>query len=338
MCAAMRWLLLAFLFGLLSLYYGLKARRATAEPAPAPAPIEDDDGLILEEVPERRRRRRPRVSPGALSAVFGVLAVVCFVFSFFRVVPAGNAGVPVTFGRAGHPVGPGLHLVWPVTSMANISTRTESITMSGSTFPDPAVGVLGKDGSAANANVSLIFRVNPSDATALYRQIGTGYRNQVIRPGMRNCVRSAFTKYAIVDAATVHFPDVAAAINICIHRKLDPDGIRVQDFQLAELGLSQQLQDSINAKLAAAQIQGTLTPQYLQYLYIKALQQFATSQNNTAIVVPSGSGASPQIVLPSINGSSSSTGSGTSGSSGSSGSSGTTTTTAPASQIPGITP
>ena len=137
-----------------------------------------------------------------------------------------------------------------------------------------------------------------ADAARIFRSLGTNYRDKVVRPAARACVRDAFRKYDIVDAATSNFDDVAADIDSCVHAKLDSRGITVEDFQLRELTLAQKVQDAVDADLAAKRVEGTLTPEYLQYLYIKALEQFATSENNSSIVVPSGTNVSPLIGVP----------------------------------------
>ena len=170
--------------------------------------------------------------------------------------------------------------------------------MSGSGGPDPAVGVLGKDGSSASADATLIYRVDRADATRIFRTLGTNYRDKVVRPAARACVRDAFRKYDIVDAATSNLDDVADNIDACVREKLEERGITVEDFQLRELILAQKVQDAVDSELASKRVEGTLTPEYLQYLYIRALEQFANGKNNSSIVVPSGTNVSPIIGVP----------------------------------------
>ena len=51
----------------------------------------------------------------------------------------------------------------------------------------------------------------------------------------------------------------AGQAGLAVSRKLTQAGVQVQDFQLAELALSKQLQDSINARIAYSSFWETLS-------------------------------------------------------------------------------
>src|SRR4051812_27296203 len=98
-----------------------RRRVANAQAASQAATVDDDeDDDDDDDDPRRRRRalRAGRVPLRPFSRLFALLAVVLLVLSVFRVVPPGNAGVPVTFGSAGGQLKPGLHVVWPVTGIS----------------------------------------------------------------------------------------------------------------------------------------------------------------------------------------------------------------------------
>jgi SPFH domain / Band 7 family len=266
-----------------------------AAQAADPDDDDDDDDTGLE-----RRRRRLQLARMPLRAVawtFTIVAALLFVSSFFRVVPPGNAGVPVTFGSTGSQVGSGLHLAWPVTGMTNISVRTQNYTMAPG-GDDPAIAVLGSDGTAANATASLLYRVDRSKASDVYENVGTGYSATVVQPTARSCTRASFAAFDMVDAATVAFDDVENAIAGCIEEKLGLSGITVRDFQLREINLSAPLQASLDNKAAAAQVgaSGPLDPAYLRLLYIQTLQAFA--KNGGTIVVPGDSDIGVTVPSP----------------------------------------
>src|SRR5262245_6212616 len=104
------------------------AKRAHAASPAAPVVDEDDDDDFDDE-PRRRGFGLSRLPLCPFAGFFALLAVILLVLSVFRVVPPGNAGVPVTFGNAGEQLKPGLHVVWPVTGITNLSTRTQNYTM-----------------------------------------------------------------------------------------------------------------------------------------------------------------------------------------------------------------
>ncbi len=190
-------------------------------------------------------------TPMALAALFMILSVV-------RVVPAGHVAIPVVFGRVGKRIGPGIHLVTPFTNMKNMSVRTEQYTMAstgvaGGSDADDSVDVLGRDGAAGRVNATLLYKLDSAAATTLYREIGTDYKDKVIRPSARSCVRSAFAHFDMVEAATTSWASVDDDITECLKGKLEGRGIVVEDFQLRELDLDDQVQKAIDAKVAAQQ-------------------------------------------------------------------------------------
>ena len=84
-----------------------------------------------------------------------------------------------------------------------------------------------------------------------------------------------------------------------MRKKINPRGITLEDFQLRDVRLSPQVQQAIEAKVAASETQGQqLSDAYLQFAYIQALQAFAKSSGHVTLVLPSGGAADPQTVIP----------------------------------------
>jgi hypothetical protein len=291
----------AVICGLLSLWFWwLERRRAgTVQQLNAAAASADDDEDDEDDRERERRRRLLRAARFPVHGcfiVFGFAAIVFFVLSFFRTVPSGSVGVPVTFGKAGNEVGPGLHLEWPITQMKNISVRTQSYTMA-SKGDDPSVRVLGSDAAGATADATLLFRVKRSQATDVYDNLGTGYASTVVRPTTRRCVRAAFADGELVEEATTRSNDVEKNIEGCIKDTLEPAGIDVQEFQLRQLVLSQQLTDAIEGNVAAGEVgaNSALDANYQQFLYVLQFLRNATKNGNTIVVSPSGAGLNIQV-------------------------------------------
>jgi SPFH domain / Band 7 family len=279
----------------------LERRRATLATAPvSPTSADEDDDDDDDEFDNRRRRglRLARLPLRALAWLFSVAAVVLLALSVFRVVPPGNAGVPVTFGSAGDQLGPGLHVVWPVTGITNMSIRTQNYTMAPK-GNDAPVQVLARDGTSATANASLLYRVNRADASAVYENIGRGYTTTVVTPAARTCTRGVFAQYDMIEAATTAFNDVESKIGDCIREKLEPAGVRVIDYQLRELLLSAQLQSNLDADVSAQQVgaRNALAPDFLQLQYVLALRDLVKSKNASTVILPFSNGQ-PLLTIP----------------------------------------
>ena len=312
---------------------------------------------------------RPRLANGELGprhwkglfAFIGVIIAVIVVWTSVHVVQPGNVAVPVTFGHAGDPLDPGIHITLPFTNAYSMSTRTQNYTMSALAGDGPAgsvdsaVTVLGSDGGSGTVNATLLYRVDRSKATDVYRSLGRNYGPAFVRPVARGCIRDAFTKYGIVDGASTKSAAIQQNIADCVKAKLESVGLLLQSFELRSVTPSSSVQSAVDKKVQAQQtlfqqafdeatalkqaeirrIQaqavsdeerivqcgghiGTikvndkdvqtivpnapdqcnnlgLTNAYLEYAYIQALNNLATSGKGTFIV---GNGTSPVPVIP----------------------------------------
>jgi regulator of protease activity HflC (stomatin/prohibitin superfamily) len=211
-----------------------------------------------------RRPRRPdgTLGPrawGRLGLMCGGALLVVFVATAVHVVPPGNVAVPVTLGRPGGAIGPGVHVTWPLTTTRNLSIRTEQYTMTARSDDgavnggDDAVLVLGRDGGSASVDATVLYQLDRDRAAQVYRSVGTNLTQKVIRPSARSCIRSEFTNYALVDAATTSWHDVETDVAKCMADRIEPRGLVLQEFQLREVDLGDQVQQSIDEKVAAQQ-------------------------------------------------------------------------------------
>lgn len=315
--------------------------------------------------------RRPRDEDGnlgprswrRLSGTFGGLLVAWLLYTMIAIVPAGSVGVPVTLGHAGSPLGQGFHIAPPLTSLKVISARTTAYTMAARQDEgrkgDDSVDVLGSDGASGSVDSTVLFRVESDRATDVYNELGLGYVATLIRPSARACIRSVFTNYTMVDAATTAWHDLEGDVTACMSAKLEGYGIVLEDFQLRELRLEPTLQAAVTAKTAAQQnaerqrfelsvaqqqaeitrvqanatadsqqilacggtvqeveqadgsivqvvvpnpidqcSQAQLTPAYLQWTYIQALQSLVNSPNNSTIILPFDQSLTPLLNVP----------------------------------------
>jgi regulator of protease activity HflC (stomatin/prohibitin superfamily) len=211
--------------------------------------------------------KRPRNEDGTLGprpwkrlGVFvGAIVAIAFVWTSIHIVQPGNVAVPVTLGHSGDPIGAGFHITLPFTTTYSMSVRVQNYTMTSNVgegakgSSDDSVAVLGSDGGAANVNATVLYRVDPKQATFVYRNIGTSYASAVVRPSARSCIRTQFTLYPMIAAATTNWRTIEADAAKCLKAKIEPRGLLLQDFQLREVALSSQLQTAVNSKVASQQ-------------------------------------------------------------------------------------
>ena len=211
-----------------------------------------------------RRVRNGDGTPGPrpwkrLLFVTGTVVVVWLLATMVHVVQAGNVGVPITLGRAGAPVGQGIHISLPFTSMKQLTVRTTAYTMAGETGEgaradiDDSVQVLGSDGASGSVDSTVLYRLDAGRATEVYKELGPGYVTNLIRPSARTCIRSVFTDHTMVEAVTTVWHDMEAGVAACLKGKVESHGIFIVDFQLREVRLDAALQASVTAKVSAQQ-------------------------------------------------------------------------------------
>lgn len=137
---------------------------------------------------------------------FGI-ALFLGLWPSLRIIPAGYVGVKVLFGTVdSRPIYSGLHLVNPLCSIVNIPVRTTEYTMvarstEGAESGDDSVPLFTKDTMRLNADVTVIYRVNPEYVPWLYRTIGTeeDFERKVIRPSSRSAFRQGALKYTMLE-------------------------------------------------------------------------------------------------------------------------------------------
>ena len=205
----------------------------------------DDDGTLL-----------PRKT-GRLVAIVVTLFVVLLAVSMLHIVPAGNVLVPITLGDAQDQQPQGLHvtLPWPVTQVASMSVQTQNYTMTAANQKgtDPAVQVLGSDGASGTVDATVLYRLDPHQATNVYVNIGQQFSSKLVQPASISCIKSYFADYTMVDAATTKSKQVSAGIADCIRKSIEPQGVELQQFQLRQVVLTSQVQNAVNADVAAQQ-------------------------------------------------------------------------------------
>jgi regulator of protease activity HflC (stomatin/prohibitin superfamily) len=192
-----------------------------------------------------------------LTATILITIGIIFVWTSVHIVKPGTVGVPVTLGHSGSPISPGFHITLPLTTVYTMNVRTQNYTMSSlkseGTKADDSVAILGADGGTAQVNATVLYRLDRKRATTVYRTLGTNYSTAIVRPTARECIRTAFTRYPVVQASTTAWSNLEAGVTDCMRRRIEPQGIVLQEFQLREVTLDPKLQSSVTSKISSQQ-------------------------------------------------------------------------------------
>lgn len=283
-------------------------------------------GFALQRNEQLGRYAKVVRSVAVLLMIIGVL-VKCIVQ-----IDAGQIGVKSLFGKVQNDVlGSGLHLINPFVEVRRLDVKTQNYTMSGihdegAKSGDDAIRVLTADGLEVTIDLTVLYKLIPSEAPRLVRETGEDYTDKIVRPLTRTKIRDnsvyyeAISLYSnkrdefqqrifksieddfkkrglILEQLLVRNITLPASVRATIEQKINAE----QDAQKMQFVLLKEKQEAERKRVEAQGIADYqriinigLTDQQLQYEQIKAYLELAKSQNSKVIIM--GKGNAPIIL------------------------------------------
>jgi len=277
-------------------------------------------------------------SNSQLASYSGIVRIVGIVFivtgllmaSVVQINP-GEVGVQKLFGKVSNKVlVSGLNLVNPLVEVVRFDTRTQNYTMSGvmdegDKSTDDAIRVLSADGLEVIIDLTVLYKVSPSETPRILQQIGTDYRNIIVRPICRTKIRDNAVYYEAVALYSTKRDEFQNRIFKTIETDFKNRGLLLEQLLVRNITLPQSVKSTIESKINAEQeaqkmtfvlqkekqeaerkrveAQGIadyqkilstgLSDKQLQYEMIKAI---ATSPNAKLIIMNGGKSNTPVIL------------------------------------------
>jgi regulator of protease activity HflC (stomatin/prohibitin superfamily) len=251
-------------------------------------------------------------------------------------INAGQIGVKSLFGKVQNDVlSSGLHFVNPLVDVERLDIKTQNYTMSGihdegQKSGDDAIRVLTSDGLEVTIDLTVLYKLLPSEAPRLVRETGVDYTDKIVRPLTRTKIRDNSVYYEAVSLYSNKRDEFQQRIFKSIDEDFKKRGLILEQLLVRNITLPQSVKTTIEQKINAEQdaqkmqfvllkekqeaerkrveAQGIadyqriinigLTDQQLQYEQIKAYLELAKSPNSKVIVM--GKGNAP-IILDSKN-------------------------------------
>lgn len=267
---------------------------------------------------------------GAIMVILGVL------FSSIVQIEAGEVGVKKLFGKVqNETIGSGLHIINPLMEVINMDIKTQNYTMSGindegQKSSDDAIRVLTSDGLEVTIDLTVLYKVLPSDAPKIVRETGLDYTDKIVRPLTRTKIRDNAVYYEAIALYSTRRDEFQQRIFRTIDEDFKKRGLILEQLLVRNITLPQSVKTTIEQKISAEQeaqkmqfvlqkekqeaerkrveAQGIadyqriislgLSDKQLQYESIKAQLELAKSQNAKVIIM--GKGNTP-IILDSKN-------------------------------------
>jgi regulator of protease activity HflC (stomatin/prohibitin superfamily) len=270
-------------------------------------------------------------------SIFNIIGVALIIFgiatSMVKQIGAGELGVQALFGKVDNRIlVSGLNIINPLVEVKTFDAKTQNYTMSsvrdeGDVAGDDAIRVLTADGLEVVIDLTVLYRIIPNQAPKILSEIGTDYKNVVVRPITRTKIRDNAVYYDAVSLYSKKRDEFQAKIFASIEKDFKQRGLILEQLLVRNISLPASVKASIESKINAEQdaqkmefvlqkekqeaerkrveAQGIadyqkilstgLSDKQLQYEMIKANKEIATSPNAKVIIM--GNGKSVPIIL-----------------------------------------
>ena len=274
----------------------------------------------------------PATKYSGMVKILGVLIILVGIgYSSVVQIGAGEVGVQKLFGKVDNRIlESGLNVVNPLVEVVDFDIRTQNYTMSGvhdegAKVGDDAIHVLSADGLEVIVDLTVLYKVVPTEAPRILRQIGTDYINTIVRPICRTKIRDNAVYYDAVALYSTKRDEFQGRIFKSIEGDFKERGLMLEQLLVRNLTLPASVKTTIESKINAEQdaqkmtfvlqkekqeaerkrveAQGIadyqkilstgLSDKQLQYEMIKAI---STSPNAKLIIMGTGSKGAPVIL------------------------------------------
>ena len=260
----------------------------------------------------------------------GIIIVGAVLASIVQINP-GEIGVQKLFGKVNNNIlESGLNVVNPLVDVVTFDTKTQNYTMSGvmdegEKSADDAIRVLSADGLEVIIDLTVLYKVIPSQAPRILQEIGTDYKNTIVRPICRTKIRDNAVYYDAIALYSTKRDEFQGRIFKTIETDFKTRGLMLEQLLVRNITLPASVKTTIESKINAEQeaqkmtfvlqkekqeaerkrveAQGIadyqkilstgLSDKQLQYEMIKAI---ATSPNAKLIIMGGGKNSTPVIL------------------------------------------
>ncbi|WP_082391300.1 prohibitin family protein [Jiulongibacter sediminis] len=235
----------------------------------------------------------------------------------------GQVGVQSLFGNVkDNTLKSGLNVVNPLVEVHEFDIKTQNYTMSGITDEgnkggDDAIRALSKDGLEVTLDLTVLYRIIPERAPAIYRELGKEYRDVIVRPIARTRIRDLAANYEAVSLYSSKREEFQNKIFDAIEKDFESRGLVLEQLLVRNITLPQSVKLAIESKINAEQeaqkmefvlqkekqeaerkrveaqgiadyqriLTSTLTDRLLKYEAIQAQKALAESENSKMVIL-----------------------------------------------------
>ena len=203
-----------------------------------------------------------------------VLIVLGISSSTIKQIDAGEVGVQSVFGKVSdRTLSSGLNFVNPLASVTVFDAKTQNYTMSavhdeGDREGDDAIRVLTADGLEVVVDLTVLYRILPSQAPTILKEIGPDYKDKVVRPITRTMIRDNAVYYDAVALYSLKRNEFQTRIYKDIENNFKKRGLVLEQLLIRNINLPNSVKQTIESKINAEQ-----DAQKMQFVLLKEKQE-----------------------------------------------------------------
>lgn len=195
--------------------------------------------------------------------IWGIVVIILIIILFgtFYIIDPGQRGIIVRLGQPLSEISePGFHFKAPfVDHLIRMNVRTQTINFDnqqgkGDITEDSSLFAASKDLQDVQIAVVINYHINPQDVMFIYTQYGdsTTYENNILRPMVREAVKSTSAKYTAEELVTkrVQYSDDVSSL---LQQRMQDKQAIFDGFKVVNFEFSQTFTLAIEAKVTAEQ-------------------------------------------------------------------------------------
>lgn len=183
---------------------------------------------------------------GTIIAIIAAVAVIIIVAASVTIIPAGNTGVVLTFGKASQtPMQEGLNFKIPfIQRVVVISNKIQK--------EEIEANAVSKDLQTVNSNIAVNYRVATMESANVYKNIGKDYESIILLPAVQESMKSVSARYTAEELITMR-AQVGEEIKESLIEKVSEYGITIEKFNIVNFDFTDEFNAAIEAKQVAEQ-------------------------------------------------------------------------------------
>jgi len=196
---------------------------------------------------------------GTIRIVGFLVVLVGLGLASVKQIEPGDVGVQKLFGKVSSNIlESGLNVINPLVEVVIFDVRTQNYTMSGvhdegEKMGDDAIRVLSADGLEVIIDLTVLYKVIPTEAPRILKEIGTDYRNTIVRPICRTKIRDNAVYYDAVALYSTKRDEFQARIFKTIEDDFKSRGLILEQLLVRNITLPASVKAAIESKINAEQ-------------------------------------------------------------------------------------